>query len=87
MQSWVPVADIKISLSDKKHLYERNSYTIMNLLADLGGFQGAIIMIPYPLMSLYSSHMLRRSLTNQTPAIRKNKDKKRGLKKKHSNAG
>lgn len=46
------------------------------LLSDFGGFQGAIIMIPYFFMSYYSSKMLANSITAKIPA-RSNKIKKK----------
>ena len=70
----LPIAELKVFLSDKRHKYERTRYSVMNLLSDYGGFQGAIVMIPSPLMSLYASGMLRRSLANQTPTVKKHKD-------------
>ena len=43
----------------------------MILLSDLGGFQGAIILLPSYLMSFYASRMLSRSLASQTPTVKR----------------
>ena len=54
-----PQMDIIFKLADTRYKYERAPYTIFVLLGDFGGFQGAIIMLPGYLMSLYTSRMFQ----------------------------
>ena len=51
--------DIIFKLADTRYKYERAPYTFFVLLGDFGGFQGAIIMLPGYLMSLYTSRMFQ----------------------------
>ena len=52
-------------------MYERNYYTFMTLIGDVGGFNGAIILFPAFIMSFYSSHMFSSSLYSKFPVKRK----------------
>ena len=44
---------IRFSLSDTKRTYERNAYTFMMLLGDVGGIYSAIVGVPSYLISSY----------------------------------
>ena len=66
---------IQLYISDKKHIYERQKYSILMLVSDFGGFQGALIIIPSSFMSLYAASMLAKSLTAQLPVILKHPQK------------
>lgn len=63
-------------LSDKRFYYARSRYTLFMLLGDWGGFNAAIIMLPYYFMQFYSERMFKSSLT-QGAAIRSAKQKSR----------
>ena len=55
----------------------------MTLIGDLGGFNGAIMLIPTLMMSIYSKTMFESSLEQEIPVRRandrKNKKPKNGL--------
>jgi len=57
-------------------VYERAKYTVLALLADLGGFYGAIILIPSQLVSFYASRMLARSVAANTSKVKKPRDQR-----------
>ena len=63
-------------LSNKKHTLEREAYTFFALIGDLGGFNGAIIILPSFLMTLYSSRIFDAQLLEDLP-VRKEKKKER----------
>ena len=44
-------------LADNKYVYERSVYTFFALIGDVGGFNGAIIILPTFIMSIYSERM------------------------------
>ena len=72
----LPSLDVRIELSDIRNSQSRSPYTVFILLGDFGGFQGAIILIPSFLMSLYSSRMFERSLASDVPLnLTKNRSK------------
>ena len=70
-------ARVQLHLSDRKHIYNRQKYSLFMLLSDFGGFQGAVIMIPYNIMSFYAASMLAKSLTSQLPVISTSSHKKK----------
>ena len=46
-----------LQLSANKYIYERNVYTFFKLIGDVGGFNGAIVIVPTFLMAIYSERM------------------------------
>ena len=44
-------------LADNKYVYERSVYTFFTLIGDVGGFNGAVIILPAFIMSIYSERM------------------------------
>lgn len=60
-------AAVAIHLSDKRHSLERTAYTFFQLLGDVGGFNGAIILFPSFIMSYLSECLFRQSLAKQIP--------------------
>ena len=60
----LPQSRTQFTLSSTYHSFERQRYTVFALIGDLGGFLGAIVIIPTQLMSYYASGMLSRSLAN-----------------------
>ena len=63
----LPSIDIRLRLSEKKTLYERQAYTLMILIGDIGGFAGAIIGLPAYFLSWYSNKMFSASIYKQLP--------------------
>ena len=53
----MPKARVNFILSDKIRSYERQAYSLIMLLGDIGGFQGLIIMAPALFMPWYSGQM------------------------------
>ena len=53
---------IKFSLSENKHIYERDVYALFTLIGDVGGFNGAIVILPSFLMAIYSNRMYQSSI-------------------------
>ena len=66
-------SDFKISivLSDIKRADERSAYTIMMLIGDVGGFNGAALLLPAFLMSPYSARMYKWAISSEVPVKRK----------------
>ena len=48
-------------------MYGRSKYTLFEMIGDLGGFNGAIILFPAYFMSLYSSLMFQKDTTEEAP--------------------
>ena len=69
-----PNAEInfRIKLSNKVHTYERQVYTIFTMVSDIGGFYGAIVIIPTLFVQFYSSRMFNMSLQEELPVRRTN---------------
>ena len=63
-------------LSEKKTTLERTSYTFFQLMADLGGFNSAIVLFPSVLMGFFSEAMYKHSVAQEVP-IRKPKRAKK----------
>ena len=40
-----PRYEVKIEMTNTKHMHSREAYTLFNLLEDFGGFTGSIIMV------------------------------------------
>ena len=59
---YMPKFSVRISLGNNKGIYSRTAYSALLLLGDVGGFQGAIIVIPAFIMSFYSPRMFEKSL-------------------------
>ena len=66
---------VQFKLSNKRNTYERQSYTLFQLLGDIGGFNGAVIIFPSIVMRSFSGMMFQHSIAKQVP-IRKPKKKK-----------
>mmetsp|Transcript_35174 Transcript_35174/g.46334 ORF Transcript_35174/g.46334 Transcript_35174/m.46334 type:complete len:81 (-) Transcript_35174:923-1165(-) len=49
------VLQAEFELSDKMYTYERQAYTMLALVGDVGGFNGALILLQGFVMSFYSS--------------------------------
>ena len=61
-----------VTLSNKKYLYERSVYTFFSLIGDIGGFNGAIVILPTFIMSIYSDRMYKNAISGEVP-VRKRK--------------
>ena len=64
---------VRFFLSSRKNYIERQVYTFFTLLGDFGGFNGAIVMFPSYLMSLYSSKMFNNQILQELPIKKKRK--------------
>ena len=64
--------DIVLELSDIKRTYERQAYTFMTLIGDIGGFNSAILIFPVFLMAWYSERMYQSSVYQELPVKKKN---------------
>ena len=62
---------LRVSLASVKHYQTRAAYTFMNLLANFGGFNFAITMIPGFLLSFYTHKFLESSIAHEMPYKRK----------------
>ena len=67
------IAQIEFQLSDKHYNYERSAYTILALVGDVGGFNGALLVFQGFFMSLYSSHLFSSKLAEEIPVRRPRK--------------
>ena len=66
-------AVLELVISNQKYEHERRFYTLMTLVEDIGGFQGAIILLPAFLMSFYSPKMFEASIASRMPVKKKRK--------------
>ena len=58
-------------LSDRKWHHERSAYTAMTLIGDVGGFNGAMVLLPTYLMSYFSFVMYKWTITEEMPVKKK----------------
>ena len=66
---------INVRLHNIERVYERQSYTFMMMVGDIGGFNGAVIVIPTLFMSYYNSLMYQYEVTSEIP-IKKKRSRK-----------
>ena len=66
-----------LNLSEKEQIYERNAYNMFTLIGDIGGFNGAIVILPSYLMSIYSSQMFKMALSQDFKVHKSKKSKKK----------
>ena len=78
--SGVGKISILFELEQAKFTAERSKYTFFILLGDLGGFNGAIMILPAYLMSMYTDSMFKKSMAAETP-IRRYASKKKPTKR------
>ena len=71
--------EVVLNLSDKEQIYERSAYNMFTLIGDIGGFNGAITILPSYFMSIYSSQMFKMALSQD---FKVHKSAKRSKKKK-----
>ena len=71
-------AELSISFALQKKIttYERQVYTFFIMLGDIGGFWGAIILVPTSFMSYYSGQMFNASLQSEIPVKKQRKRQK-----------
>ena len=58
-------------------MYERESYNLMMMIGDFGGFNGAIMIVPTLFMGLYNSSMYQYEVTSEIPTKRKSSKRTR----------
>ena len=56
----LPNLSIMFELGQTQFTAERSKYTLFILLGDLGGFNGAIMILPAFLMSIYTDSMFQK---------------------------
>ena len=49
--------NVNLQISEKSMTYERSAYTLFQLLGDVGGFNAAIMILPYYFLQIYSERM------------------------------
>ena len=59
--------------SENKVVLERTSYTLFTLIADVGGFNGAIILFPSYFLSWYSARQFQSAVYVDTIVKKKKK--------------
>ena len=64
-----------LQLSDKKWTHERQVYSLMMLVGDLGGFNSAVYLSPSFLMSIFSQLIFKWAVVNAYP-VKTSKTKK-----------
>ena len=70
----MPALEATFELSDVKRTHERQAYTFMILIGDIGGFNGAVFIFPAFIMSWYNQKMFTSSLYEELP-VKKKKSK------------
>ena len=58
----LPNVEISIELSNVLHQTERKVYSIFTMIGDIGGFNGAIIILPSYILTSYSARMYSSSI-------------------------
>ena len=58
---------VKIELSDLFRSQERQVYTFMTMLGDVGGFNEAVIIFPSIIMAYFSERMYRKDIAGEIP--------------------
>ena len=73
-------SELVLVLSEKFYEHERQVYSFFQLIADLGGYNSAIMMLPSLLMSHYNQIMYHHSIAQET-AVSSQKKPKRNSKR------
>ena len=60
-------AHFRLELAENMHFSERKSYTFFVLLGDVGGFNAAIIILPFFLISRYNEIMYNAAIKSEIP--------------------
>ena len=76
--SYLPMFELNLELANKMMTAERSKYTLFVLLGDIGGFNGAIMILPAYLMSFYSEKMYQQAVAGQTPVRSRRKRRRNG---------
>ena len=69
----LPHVSFKLTLSDNSITYKRDAFTIIQLIRSIGGFNGAIIIFPAYLMSIYSGRMFQSDIQKEIPVRRQSR--------------
>ena len=67
----------RFDLSETKLTYEREVYSLMNLLSDFGGFNDGVIIIPAILMGMYNANQFYFAMAAIFPVKNKKRPKKK----------
>ena len=58
----LPNVKISVVLSNALHQTERKVYSVFTMIGDIGGFNGAIIILPSYILASYSARMYSSSI-------------------------
>ena len=58
----LPNVKISVVLSNALHQTERKVYSVFTMIGDIGGFNGAIIILPSYILATYSARMYSSSI-------------------------
>ena len=65
---------VKIELSDLFRSQERQVYTFITLMGDVGGFNGAVLVFPTIIMAYLSERMYHKEIAGEIPVKDDDKD-------------
>ena len=68
--------EVTLELSEIKRTYERQAYTFMTLLGDIGGFNSVVYVLPALFMAQYGERMYQSSVYQELPVKKKNQRSK-----------
>ena len=71
----LPKFKIVYRLSNVLHQSERKVYSVFTMIGDIGGFNGAIIILPSFILAQYSGRMFSSSIQEEIPVSKKSKKK------------
>ena len=72
---YLPNIEFRLELADTLHESERQVYTVFTMIGDIGGFNGAIIILPSFLMAQYSGAMYTSAIQEEIPSRKQKKIK------------
>ena len=71
----LPKFKIVYRLSNVLHQSERKVYSVFTMIGDIGGFNGAIIILPSFILAQYSGRMFSSSIQEEIQVSKKSKKK------------
>jgi hypothetical protein len=60
-----PIYACRISMSDNQINYSRRIYSVLDLLGDIGGIQGALQSVGFILLSAYADSLFALAVANE----------------------
>ena len=71
----LPHIEFRLELSNTLYESERQVYTVFTMIGDIGGFNGAIIILPSFLLAQYSGAMYTSAIQEEIPSRKEKKSK------------